>query len=59
MEEVLTSEDTVRTGWILLLAQLLVSVVVALFVVRKARGELDRTLHASETSLESVVVADE
>lgn len=38
MEEVLTSEDTVRTGWILLLAQLLVSVVVALFVVRKARS---------------------
>ena len=37
MEEVLTNEDTVRTGWILLLAQLVVSIVLAVFVIRKAR----------------------
>jgi len=37
MEEVLTNEDTVRAGWLLLVAQLVVSAAVAIFVVRKAR----------------------
>jgi len=56
MEEVLTNEDTVRTGWLLLLTQLVITVMVALFVVRKARWELDRTLHDHDKDLESVVV---
>jgi len=57
MEEVLTNEDTIRTGWLLLLAQLVITVIVALFVVRKARRELDRTLQ--DPDLESVVVVAE
>lgn len=44
MEEVLTSEDSLAMGWLLLAAQLLASVAVAMFVVRKARVELDRSL---------------
>lgn len=56
MEEVLTNEDTVRTGWLLLLAQLIVSVILAVFVIRKARGELDRALEpSSKPELEEVV----
>ena len=44
MEEVLTNSDTVRTGWIILLVQLVISIMVAMFIVKKARVELDRTL---------------
>lgn len=47
MEEVLTNEDTVRTGWLLLAGQLCISVAVGILVVRRARTELDRTI-ASE-----------
>jgi hypothetical protein len=42
MEEVLTNEDTVRTGWLLLAGQLCISVAVGVLVVRRARSELDR-----------------
>jgi len=57
MEEVLTNEDTVRAGWLLLVAQLAVSAAVALFVVRKARAELERSLQ--DSGLDSVVVVGE
>jgi len=57
MEEVLTNEDTVRAGWLLLIAQLVVSAAVALFVVRKARTELERSLQ--DPGLDSVVVVGE
>ena len=42
MEEVLTNEDTVRTGWLLLAAQLCISVAVGILVVRRAKTELNR-----------------
>lgn len=48
MEEVLTNENTVRAGWLLLAAQLLVSVALALFVLRKARQELARSLQETD-----------
>jgi uncharacterized membrane protein (DUF485 family) len=44
MEEVLTNSDAVRTGWMILLAQLFVSILVAMFIVKKARMELDKIL---------------
>eukprot|EP00092_Neocalanus_flemingeri_P038186 GFUD01041564.1.p1 GENE.GFUD01041564.1~~GFUD01041564.1.p1 ORF type:complete len:292 (+),score=72.10 GFUD01041564.1:187-1062(+) len=49
MEEVLTNSDTVRTGWIILLVQLVITAMVAMFIVRKARVELDRTLLMQNT----------
>jgi len=57
MEEVLTKEDTVRAGWLLLVAQLVVSAAVAIFVVRKARIELERNLQ--DPGFDSVVVVGE
>jgi len=57
MEEVLTNEDTVRAGWLLLVAQLAVSAAVAIFVVRKARAELEKSLQ--DSGLDSVVVVGE
>jgi len=57
MEEVLTNEDTVRAGWLLLVAQLVVSAAVAIFVVRKARIELERNLQ--DPGFDSVVVVGE
>jgi len=57
MEEVLTNEDTVRAGWLLLVAQLVVSAAVAIFVVRKARAELERNLQ--DPGFDSVVVVGE
>jgi hypothetical protein len=44
MEEVLTNPDAVRTGWMILLAQLFVSILVAMFIVKKARMELEKIL---------------
>ena len=44
MEEVLTNKDAVRTGWMILLMQLFISILVAMFVVKKARLELDKIL---------------
>jgi len=44
MEEVLTNSDAVRTGWMILLAQLFISILVAMFIVKKARMELDKIL---------------
>eukprot|EP00090_Calanus_glacialis_P047455 TRINITY_DN9872_c0_g1_i11.p1 TRINITY_DN9872_c0_g1~~TRINITY_DN9872_c0_g1_i11.p1 ORF type:complete len:291 (-),score=78.85 TRINITY_DN9872_c0_g1_i11:39-911(-) len=44
MEEVLTNSDAVRTGWMILLAQLFVSILVAMFIIKKARMELDKIL---------------
>ena len=44
MEEVLTNSDAVRTGWMILLVQLFVSILVVMFIVKKARMELDKIL---------------
>ena len=44
MEEVLTNSDAVRTGWMILLAQLFVSILVGMFIVKKAKMELDKIL---------------
>ena len=44
MEEVLSNSDAVRTGWMILLAQLFISIIVALFIIRKARIELEKML---------------
>ena len=51
MEEVLTNSDAVRTGWMILLAQLLVSILVAMFIVKKARMELDKILLVKECQI--------
>jgi len=44
MEEVLTSSGGLLTGWLVLLAQLLLTSLVAGFIIRRARLELDRAL---------------
>ena len=44
MEEVLSNSDAVRTGWMILVAQLFISIMVAIFIVRKARMELDKLM---------------
>ena len=44
MEEVLSNSDAVRTGWMILLVQLIISIMVAIFIISKARMELDMML---------------
>ena len=44
MEEVVTNSDHMMTGWIILIIQLVITIMVAMFIVRRARVELDRTL---------------
>jgi len=50
MEEVLTNTETVRTGWMILLAQLVITIMVATFIIRKARAELDKTMASMSKS---------
>jgi len=49
MEEVLNSEETVRTGWYLLAGQLGLSLLVGLFIVRRAKLELNTAILVSQT----------
>ena len=51
MEEVLSNSDAVRTGWMILLAQLFISIIVALFIIRKARIELEKMLPSKNCQL--------
>ena len=44
MEEVLTNSDHMLTGWVILLVQLVITLLVGVLIVRSARQELDRTL---------------
>jgi len=51
MEEVLSNSDAVRTGWMILLAQLFISIIVALFIIRKARIELEKMLPSKNSQI--------
>jgi len=44
MEEVVTNSDHMVTGWIILIIQLIITIMVGMFIVRRARVELDRTI---------------
>merc|ERR550519_897853 len=44
MEEVMSSEETKKTGYILLMSQVVMMCLVAVFVIRRARLELSRTM---------------
>ena len=46
MEEVVTNSDHLVTGWLILGLQLGVTILTGLFVVKKARQELDKTILA-------------
>ena len=46
MEEVVTNSDHLVTGWLILALQLGVTILTGLFVVKKARQELDKTILA-------------
>jgi len=48
MEEVMYSEETKKTGYIVLMSQVVMMCVVAVFVIRRARLELSRTMVAQE-----------
>jgi len=53
MEEVLTNSDTVLTGWTILLVQLVISILVAIFIVKRARVELDRAVLMQSSDMDS------
>ena len=53
MEEVVTNSDNMMTGWVILIFQLLITLMVGMFIVKKARLELDRTIHADSVDPES------
>jgi len=55
MEEVVTNSDHMMTGWVILIIQLLITLMVGVFIVRKARLELDRTIHAGSADPEAGV----
>lgn len=44
----MSSEETKKTGYILLMSQVVMMCVVAVFVIRRARLELSRTMVAQE-----------
>ena len=44
MEEVLTSSENMLAGWLILLVQLVITLLVGVFIVRTARQELDKTM---------------
>merc|ERR1712038_986481 len=44
MEEVLTSSENMLAGWLILLVQLVITLLVGVFIVRSARQELDKTI---------------
>ena len=44
MEEVLTNSENMLAGWLILLVQLVITLLVGVLIVRSARQELDRTL---------------
>ena len=48
MEEVVTNSDHMLTGWIILIIQLTITLMVGMFIVRRARVELDRTILDTE-----------
>jgi len=48
MEEVLNSEETVWAGWVLLGSQLSISVLIGVFMVRRAKVELNNAMYASQ-----------
>ena len=50
MEEVLTNSDNMLAGWVILIVQLVITLLVGIFIVRSARLELDRTMQLSQTS---------
>ena len=55
MEEVVTNSDHMMTGWVILIIQLLITLMVGVFIVKKARLELDKTIHAGSADLEAGV----
>ena len=59
MEEVLTSSGGLLTGWLVLLAQLLLTSLVAVFIIRRARLELDRALGGRNIAGTSVCIASQ
>lgn len=58
MEEVLTNSDNMLAGWVILLVQLVITLLVGVFIVRSARLELDRTMQLSQTSDQTASVKE-
>ena len=44
----MTNSDHMLTGWIILIIQLIITLMVGMFIVRRARVELDRTILDTE-----------
>lgn len=60
MEDVFTDEKNQATGWIVLIVQILFTIALSFFVVRKARQELKKTVETDEESaLIDVSVTDD
>ena len=54
MEEVLTNSEHMLTGWVILLVQLVITLLVGVLIVRSARQELDRTLQGQNADQQTV-----
>ena len=52
MEEVVTNSDNMMTGWIILIIQLGITLMVGMFIVKRARLELDKTILEEERGME-------
>jgi len=48
MEEVLSNEETMRTGWMLLAAQLALSLLVGILIVQRAKVELNAAISSQQ-----------
>ena len=54
MEEVVTNSDHMMTGWIILIIQLIITMMVGMFIVKRARLELDKTIQLEDGEKEAV-----
>ncbi|XP_013381431.1 transmembrane protein 64 [Lingula anatina] len=59
MEDVLSDDSNQTTGWIVFITQLVFTVLLMFFVVRKARNELKKTVDEQETGEDLVLIEDD
>ena len=57
MEEVVTNSDNMLAGWVILIIQLIITFMVAMFIVKRARVELDKTIvQEQEPPVKEIVI---
>lgn len=58
MSDILTDETNQKTGWIVLVVQILFTIALMCFVVRKARAELKKTVDDTNDAVKSPTIPD-